>query len=66
MNEYFCAPEMCQNKGGFYNYVCEFHAFKTGRRSVCLFHKQWKIIRSNKCPNKKWQKNRIPLLEEES
>jgi hypothetical protein len=58
--KYFNAPAMCQSKGGTYNFVCEYHAFKTGRKSVCLFKKQWKKIGFQfKCPNKEWQEDRI-------
>jgi hypothetical protein len=31
MNDYFSAPSICQSKsGGVYDYVCEYHAKKTG------------------------------------
>jgi len=64
MNEYFCAPEMCQSKGGAYNFVCEHHAVRTGRKSVCLYKKTWqKIGYRFKCPNKEWQKNRVGITQ---
>jgi hypothetical protein len=63
-NNYFSAPLMCQSKGGLYNFVCEFHAFGVGRKSICLFRKEWKkIICGFKCPNKQWQEERSEITE---
>jgi len=60
MNEYFNPPTMCQSKGGALNFVCQFHAVSTGRRSVCLYRHRWEYINYNfKCHNKEWQTKRI-------
>jgi len=62
MNEYFTAPSICKSKGGVLDYTCEFHAKKAGNRSVCLYKKTWKYITANFiCPNKEWQKDRVPV-----
>jgi hypothetical protein len=63
VNEYFTPPEMCQSKsGGLYDYICEYHAKRTGGKSVCLFRKSWSsIFPGFECPNKGWKNARIPL-----